>query len=358
MNTKLLYSKYYRDRVFIFDLDKGYDKENVVGADVSVEDRLVVNFKFNLKMWPPNSLSFFGDSVISDVEVAGRFFIQLISTKQQAWICIYSYSLKFEEFIKKKCTKLASYIQLRPDSKIHVVETLAFSEEAQEISAPFVVVKVMNTLTNSYNNIFLNPESSALQTASFLVKPIGSINDFFSFKYFRFNKDRVNISFGDYLLSLQESYFNIGLIQIYKHRAPMVFFDKKKLEVLSHKNILTFKKRLDDQVNFRFINSEDRETMFDLDGVDDKGAKVIKIQSNIESLKNVVSKNIWIRQNLPPLQFERSPMFNYIFDPTKKTYQVYFYDAYTRYKEKLLSSSSSSLIQGLSGLQGKVLRRL
>lgn len=127
---------------------------------------------------------------------------------------------------------------MRPDSKIHVVETLALTEDAADISPPFVVVKVLNSLTNSFNNIFLDPRSSSLETAAFFIKPIGSVNDFFSFQYFRFNKDRVNISFGDYFLSLQEIYFNTGLIQIYKHRSPMVFFDKKKMEVLSHKNIL------------------------------------------------------------------------------------------------------------------------
>ena len=117
-----------------------------------------------------------------------------------------------EKLRKNKCTLLPTFIQLRPDSKIQVVETMALTEDIQDLSSPYVVVKVLNTLTNSFNNIFLDPKNSALETASFFVSPIGSINDFYSLQYFRFNKDSVNISFGAYFLSLQESYFNTGLI--------------------------------------------------------------------------------------------------------------------------------------------------
>lgn len=108
--TKLLYSKNYRDRVFMFDFSKGYDKENTIVGDVSVEDRLVINYKFNIKMWPPDSLNFLGDSVVSDVEVVGEYFVQLISTKQQAWVCFYSYNLRLEKLMKNKCTLLPGFI--------------------------------------------------------------------------------------------------------------------------------------------------------------------------------------------------------------------------------------------------------
>ena len=113
----------------------------------------------------------------------------------------------------------------------------------------------------------------------------------------------------------------------------MVFFDKKKMEVLTHKNILQFKKRIDDQVTFRFINSEDRDSMFEVDGVNDQGAKIIKINSNLEALKNVVVKKIQIKQNLPDIQFQKAPIFDYIFDPKLTSYPVYFSDAYKRLQD-------------------------
>lgn len=54
----LVYSKYYKDKVFMYNLEATLNTENVILANVDIKDALVVNFEKKIQMFPPIEMKF------------------------------------------------------------------------------------------------------------------------------------------------------------------------------------------------------------------------------------------------------------------------------------------------------------
>jgi hypothetical protein len=203
-----------------------------------------------------------------------------------------------------------------------------------------VILKVLNNLTKSYNNIFLNPFSSYFETAPFFVKPIGSINDFFTFPYLRFTKQDTMQSFADFFTGKEYSDPDGAIIQLHEHQEPSVFLDRQRFVILNHKNILEKKERLNKKIRFDFVNAEYRDTIFESKGVDKDGKTLVNIR-DYQSLKNVVSKSIVLQQTLPDIFFEQAPIFQYMFNQEEAN-KISLLEAYERAMKGTKSSAKSA----------------
>lgn len=171
----------------------------------------------------------------------------------------------------------------------------------------------MNILTNSYNNIFLDPSGSYFETALFFVKPIGSVNDFFTFNYIRFTQQKTMQSFADFFIGNDIKNSDKGIIQLHEHQEPCIFLDRQKLGILTHQNIIQKSDRLLKNIKIDFVSTEHRDTIFEADGVDQDGLSKAKIKDYSKN-EHIISKTVNLLQQLPTVKFERSEIYKYMFN--------------------------------------------
>ena len=119
--TKLLYSKYYRDKIFIYNLDEKFKVPNTLVGDIDVEDILTIHYKQPILMWAPENLKVLGDTKVIDVEVISKYFVQIMVSDLKIWVCFHSFSSEQNSFVPEKCYRMPAYVQLLPETKIQVM---------------------------------------------------------------------------------------------------------------------------------------------------------------------------------------------------------------------------------------------
>lgn len=382
----LLYTKHYRDTVFLYNLKAKINTPNVLIGDVDIEDSLKINFGNKLlSIFPPKNMNFgVSEFIVLGIKCIKDYFIQLLQSDNQNWVCFYTFK-KYEKnsnfaksrkmtntyFKCEKCFRLPPYIKILSDSKLNIMEaiqTSPSSASSTEILTPKICLKIFNTLSNSYNNLIIDPFVPYLETLPSMMKPISSVNNYYQMEYVSIEDNFIKRSVADLYFGYQMATKPKELLlQAYEFGDLKIYLDTVKYKMLTHQNIQRGNSRLDKEVKFYFINFEKKQNIFELGGLDRSGFRIVKqkdlsklevteIDPNNKEISNSSGttkqkkpthpffiRKIKLVQPLPEVIFNKSELGEQFFSPHYDSYNISFNQIYKEFlKQESINSKPNS----------------
>lgn len=150
---------------------------------------------------------------------------------------------------------------------------------ASEIPAPKIILKIMNSISNAYNSLIIDPFVPYFETLPTLIKPISSINDFIQMEYITIEKNFIKFSVADLYFEHQFTTDpKKNALQTYEVANLKVVLDINKYKMLTHKNLLSETVRLNQDAKFYFVTFEKRDAIFEMGDLDGNGNRIVKMK--------------------------------------------------------------------------------